>query len=212
MSRSERDAPRLDLDALPRAVRRAIEAAVAGLPVTVVSGGCELGTLAFRPSVLSGVVIPAAHEPEPETVPREGVTVVATAMQLSDSARRRLADEFGSDYVVLDLQEAPRSTDVLLISPVSPQLLGTLRAQFPDARVIITEIEDEELGVRYGGPVSRLLDAGASAYVPPRSISAIASTVHNYLETSNAPALTAPQRTTAALPRGMRDDGFARDG
>ena len=77
----------------------------------------------------------------------------------------------------------------ILTHPVSPQLLGILRQQFPNARVLITEIEDEELGVRYAGPVSRLLDAGAAAYLPPRPIAEVAANVHFYLQQESAPML-----------------------
>lgn len=59
---------------------------------------------------------------------------------------------------------------MLLIPAVSPQLIGSLRARFPQARMIIAEIEDEELGVSYQGPVSRLLNAGADSYLPPSTI------------------------------------------
>ena len=96
-------------------------------------------------------------------------------MRLSDAARRRLSDELGENYIVLDIRKAPASTDVLLTHPISPQLLGILRMQFPEARVVITEIEDDELGVHYAGPVSRMLDAGAGAYLPPRPIAELAA-------------------------------------
>ena len=78
---------------------------------------------------------------------------------------------------------------MLLTHPVSPQLLGILRHQFPVARVVITEIEDEELGVHFAGPVSRLLDAGASVYLPPRPIAELAANVHAYLTQGGGPML-----------------------
>jgi len=89
---------------------------------------------------------------------------------------------------------------VLLTHPVSPQLLGILRHQFPNARVVITEIEDEELGVRYSGPVSRLLDAGASAYLPPRPIAELAATVHAYLMHGTGPLLEFGNAASRTLP------------
>jgi hypothetical protein len=100
----------------------------------------------------------------------EDVTVVATAMKLSSSARSSLSEQLGPGYIVLDLHSAPRSADVLLIPPVSPQLIGSLSAMFPNAKVIISEIEDKELGVVYQGPVHRLLNAGADTYLPPSTI------------------------------------------
>ncbi|WGW11647.1 hypothetical protein LWF01_16375 [Saxibacter everestensis] len=200
MSWRRRKPPTLVLDELPDDVRRAIEAMVEGDEVAVLRGGEEVGYLSFRSAVLEGHVLPVSRLPQPETPIPEGVTVVATAMSLSGSARRRLSDEFGSDYIVLDLNEAPESTDVLLTNPISLQLIGHLRARFPQARVIISEIDDEELGVNYTGPVSRLLSAGASAYLPPRPLSGVASAVHSYLTTDAAPGLTAPAHVEAALP------------
>lgn len=172
-----------------------MEAALAGHEVTVRREGRDLGVLAIRPAVLEGAVVsgpkaePAASVP-PEGVPN-GVTVVATATKLSDAARRRLSDELGPDYIVLDLLKAPTTADVLLTHPVSPQLLGSLRAGFPNARIIVTEIDDAELGVSQTGPVSRLLDAGASAYLPPRPLREVAANVHAYLTGSGAPQLVA---------------------
>ncbi|GAA2872479.1 hypothetical protein GCM10020220_072190 [Nonomuraea rubra] len=104
----------------------------------------------------------------------ESMTVVATAMDLSAAARVALSTQLGADYVVLDMHAAPATADVLLVPPASPQLIGRLRMLFPKARVIVTEIEDEELGVQYHGPVRRLLDAGAEAYLPPASVPQLA--------------------------------------
>lgn len=206
-----RGAPTLDLETLPREVRAAVEAMVAGCEVTLRHLGRDVGVLAFRKSVLEGTVVSgptaAAESAPPETVP-DGVTVVATATKLSDAARRRLSDELGSDYIVLDLLKAPPTADVVLTHPVSPQLLGVLRAGFPNARVIVTEIDDEELGVSAPGPVSRLLDAGASAYLPPRPLREVAASMHAFLTGSGAPQLTAaaPAATRpAALPAPRRD-------
>ncbi len=108
-----------------------------------------------------------------------------------------LADELGRDYVVLDFHDAPASTDVLLVNPVSPQLLGRLRDRYPRARVIVTEIDDEELGATHAGPVSRLLDAGATAYLPPQDISGVAANVHAYLTEAGRLELTSSSSDTA---------------
>jgi hypothetical protein len=202
--------PTLDLETLPRDVRFAVEAMVAGAEVTLRAEGRDLGVLAFRPSVLEGTVVAApqvaAEPPRAGRVPA-GVTVVATATKLSDAARRRLSDELGADYIVLDLLKAPPTADVVLTHPVSPQLLGSLRGMFPDARIIVTEIEDEELGVSQPGPVSRLLDAGACAYLPPRPLREVAASMHAYLTGSGAPQLTAGGATDPAglLPAATTD-------
>ena len=129
----------------------------------------------------------------------DGVTVIATAMTLSDTARRLLSDEFGDDYIVMDFTKASASTDVLLTHPIRPQLLGHLRRQFSNARVVVTEIEDEGLGVDYSGPVGRLFDAGASAYLPPRPIAEIAAHVHAYLTQREQPTLQSAKRPHQGL-------------
>ena len=72
------------------------------------------------------------------------------------------------------MRAAPTTADVLLAPAGSPQLIASLRSMFPKARVVITEIEDEELGVNYQGPVQRLLNAGADAYLPAMSVPRLA--------------------------------------
>lgn len=198
------DSPTLDLETLPRELRDVINAAIEGADIALVDGNRHVGQLSFRSSVLEGVILPEERT-APEVETPEGVTVVATAMKLSDTARRRLSDEFGSEYIVLDLHDAPPTTDVLLLHPVSPQLLGRLRGEFPQARVIITEIEDDELEISYPGPVSRLLNAGASAYLPPRPVGEVAAGVRAYLTQESAPALEAARREAPQLPQPEHD-------
>lgn len=187
----QRRPARLDLQDLPRSIAAALESALAGHEVVLAHGGVDIGTLTARPLVLDGQLLapaarPAAQPAEAQDSPPGDVVVVATAMELSESARSRLAEEFGEGYAVLDLHAAPPTADVLLVPPISPQLLGALRRQFPAARILVTEIEDEELGVRCAGPVARMLEAGASAYLPPRPVGEVAGAVHAHL-TREAP-------------------------
>lgn len=186
-----RTPPSLDLGTVPPDVRAALEAALAGAEVPVRRGGRDLGVMTVRPAVLEGELIEAPRLPPPQVEVPEGVLVVATAMRLSREVRRRLADSFGPGYLVLDLHDAPASTDVLLVNPVSVQLLEVLQARFPRARVVVTEVEDDVLGVDYAGPVGRMLRAGASAYLPPRPVAAVAEGVRAHLESREAPALEA---------------------
>jgi len=181
-------------------VRTVLEAALSGTEVTLRRGEQDLGVLTARPRVLDGDVVEAPRLPPPKVEVPEGVLVVATAMRLSREVRRRLADCFGRDFLVLDLHEAPESTDVLLVNPVSPQLLEVLRARFPRARVVVTEIEDEVLGVHYSGPVGRMLDAGASAYLPPRPVADVVAGVRAYLKGAAAQALELRGESRAGLP------------
>lgn len=192
---------RLDLQQLPRAVAAALEAALAGKDIALVRGEELLGTLSARPAVLEGRLLAGPTRPHEERPVREDVTVVATAMELSRTARDRLAEQFGEGFLVLDLHEAPSSADVLLVPPISPQLLGALRAQFPSARVLVAEIEDEELGVHYAGPVTRMLSAGADAYLPPRPVDEVARAVQRQLTGASERAVLEDGSSSPAPPR-----------
>src|SRR5690242_12335985 len=121
MTGDQRTTPRLDLDRLPGDVRAALEEALAGSDVVLVRSGVPVGTLELRPAVLEGTIVERPDDPEPQGPIPEGVTVVAIAMRLSGTARRRLSDELGDDYVVVDLHAAPECADVLLTHPVSTQ-------------------------------------------------------------------------------------------
>lgn len=179
------------IEDLPDHIQLAVEMLLRGGSTVLTRDGAPVARLTATSTTLEGTVLPTGEAPEtgPSRDIPEGTKVVATAMKLSDKARAKLSAEFGSDYVVLDFLDAPPTTDVLLINPVSPQLLGRLRHMFPDARVLITEIEDEELEVSYAGPVGRLLGAGAEAYLPPRAITEVAQGVHAYLNQHQPPAL-----------------------
>ncbi|WP_341854001.1 hypothetical protein [Brachybacterium sp. GPGPB12] len=90
----------------------ALERALAGEEVALVRGKEPLGTLSVRPAVLEGQLLAAPTGTREERPDREDVTVVATAMELSRTARDRLAEQFGEGFLVLDLHEAPSSADV----------------------------------------------------------------------------------------------------
>lgn len=112
--------------------------------------------------------------------------------------------------MVLDLGDAPEDADILLTHPISLQLLGALRERFPRAEVVVTEIDDEESGVSYLGPVSRLLDAGASAYLPPRPLPAIASAVDAHVRAVRGRDLDGRARTVDFALEAMTDQAENR--
>ncbi|MGV9776990.1 hypothetical protein [Streptosporangium sp. NPDC003464] len=175
--RAARAARSIDVTRLPEDVSALIDALEPGEELVITRGGESIAAISSTLRVLHGAVVdPGAPEEAEEQPPidYDSVTVVATAMKLSASARVSLSTQLGPDYVVLDMHAAPRTADVLLTPPISPQLIAGLRSMFPKARVIITEIEDNELGVNYHGPVRRLLDAGAEAYLPPATIPRLA--------------------------------------
>ena len=196
---------RLDLTGLSPAVRTVVESLIEGGEVDLTRSGEPVGTLVFTPAVLYGAVLP----PDPPSGPgegseREGVKVVATTMLMSDAARRRLSDAFGPDYLVLDFLDAPSTADIVLTHPVSPQLMNRWTVMFPQAQVLITEILDPEFGLDVSGPVGRLLDAGAHAYLPPRPLEQVAENVHAYLAAQARPELGS---RSAAMPELGLGDG-----
>ena len=160
----------IDATLLPADVVALIDDLGPGEVLHVKRDGESIATISG--TVDHGIVDPGGRDGGHRTY--DDVTVVATAMKLSASARASLSAQLGPDYIVLDLNAAPDSVDVLLVPAVSPQLIGILRSKFPKARVVVTEIEDRELGVSYRGPVRRLLDAGADVYLPSSTIPRLA--------------------------------------
>ncbi|MFC5162703.1 hypothetical protein ACFPOI_28355 [Nonomuraea angiospora] len=175
--RAPRTTQRIDVARLPEDVVALIDALGPDESLVVTRDGASIATISSTVDVVQGAIVDrdASDEAEDQApMDHESVTVVATAMELSTAARVALSTQLGADYVVLDMHAAPATTDVLLVPPGSPQLIGALRAMFPKARVIVTEIEDHELGVQYHGPVRRLLDAGADGYLPPATLPLLA--------------------------------------
>ncbi|WP_409463118.1 hypothetical protein [Amycolatopsis sp. GA6-003] len=152
-------AQQVDIGRLPADVVDLIDALSPGENLVLTRDGDPVATISN-----------AGSRPGHPRTEYDDVTVVATAMKLSASARMSLSAELGPDYLVLDLHSAPATADVLLVPPVSPQLIGNLRAKFPKARVVLAEVEDAELGVSYHGPVRRLLDAGAETYLTSANV------------------------------------------
>ncbi|MFF3665859.1 hypothetical protein [Microtetraspora malaysiensis] len=175
--RAPRSMQRIDVARLPEDVVALIDALGPDEDLVVTRDGASIATISSTIDVVQGAIVDRdASDEANDQAPMdyEGVTVVATAMELSTAARVALSTQLGADYVVLDMHAAPATTDVLLVPPGSPQLIAALRSMFPKARVVVTEIEDHELGVQYHGPVRRLLDAGADAYLPPATLPLLA--------------------------------------
>ena len=173
----------LDLNDLDPSARRWFERLIAGESMALHRGEESLGNVSFTPSVLEGIVVAAASSSSgtrAETLP-DGVKVLATTMTLSTEARERLRESFGPDWVVLDFHDAPDTADVVLTGAHSPQLIHRWTLLFPQAQIIVTEILDDEFDLDVGGPVGRLMDAGAAAYLPPRPLQQVAQNVQTYL-------------------------------
>ncbi|MDF5757643.1 hypothetical protein [Spongiactinospora sp. TRM90649] len=167
----------LDVARLPEDVVALIDALEPGENLVITRDGRSIAAISSTVEVLQGTIVDRETSDEADDQPPvdyDDVTVVATTMKLSAKARTSLSTRLGADYIVLDIKAAPATADVLLVPPGSPQLIASLRSMFPKARVIVTEIEDDELGVNYPGPVQRLLDAGADAYLPPLTVPRLA--------------------------------------
>jgi antitoxin (DNA-binding transcriptional repressor) of toxin-antitoxin stability system len=164
---TDHEAPRrIDAADLPADVVALLDGIAPGADLVVTRAGRPLAMI--------------RRAPEPEDCDR--VAVVVTAMKLSERARTALSAELGAGHIVLDLGAAPATADVVLVPPGSPQLIGRLRAQFPDARIVVTEIDDPELGVSFRGPVGRLLAAGAEAYLPASTVPRLAAGIAHAMD------------------------------
>lgn len=168
----DEDTPRsIDVSSLPAELVALIDGLGLGEDVAVTRDGEPIATITATTDTV-------AVEPDDDIAPPadgyDDVTVVVTAMKLSAAARSALSARLGADYIVLDIRSAPRTADVVLVPPSSPTLIRTARSQFPNARVVVTEIGDDELGVSYEGPVRRMLDAGAEAYLSSTTVSRLA--------------------------------------
>ena len=184
----DRQGAQVDLARLPDDVADLIAGLAPGGTLVITRGGEPVATVTAAGSApLEGTVIraraasddngeqhSAAGDGAGDGTEDGGVTVVATAMKLSDTARTKLSAELGADYIVLDMYDAPKTADVLLIPAISLKLLANLRGMFPSARVVIAELDDPELGISYPSPVRRLLDAGAELYLATTTVPSLA--------------------------------------
>jgi hypothetical protein len=90
--------------------------------------------------------------------------IVVSAIALERPAREALAQRLGPGHIVRDIREAGPDADIVLVPPGSAQLLGALRSQFPQARLLATEFTDDSYGAAFGGPISRVLASDIDGY------------------------------------------------
>ncbi|MEZ5215791.1 MAG: hypothetical protein R2715_04140 [Ilumatobacteraceae bacterium] len=102
-----------------------------------------------------------------------GRPVVIAALPLKRAAREHLAELLGAR--VVDIRDEVERADVVLSPPVSPQMLGRLRRRFQAARVVVVELDDAVFDLESRGPVKRMLDGGADAYVLADSLEELAA-------------------------------------
>jgi len=102
---------------------------------------------------------------------------VVVTFPLPANAKRRLSDVLGAEFEVVDVKASSGDEDIVVLLSTSRQLVGKLRAAFPDAAMLVVEMEDVAFGVELGGQVLRTLDAGTDGYFVARSVDELASIV-----------------------------------
>lgn len=131
--------------------------------------------------------------------PRRRVVVSFT---LPADARQLLSERLGPGIDLVDIKASEGDEDIVLVTSSSRQLTGKLRAAFPDAALIVVEMEDLARGIKLGGQVLRTLDAGADGYVVARSLDDLASIVDQATRQIGSTAAREP----AALTAGASDE------
>ena len=126
-----------------------------------------------------------------EVVPRR--RTIVTALPLKRAARERLAHLL--DARVLDMRDPFDEVDMVLTPSCSPQLIGALQRKYPGARVVIVELDDWDLDL--GGPVKRLLRAGADAYLLADSLDELAAKLGRATSPEHDPAVARTGELTA---------------
>lgn len=104
-----------------------------------------------------------------------GPVIVVTAISMKRAAREALAARLGPGHIVRDIKEAGNTADIVLVPSVSGMLVGGLRAMFPGAKVLVTELVDDEFGIDFAGPVTRTVTSGVDGYFVVPDLSQLAS-------------------------------------
>jgi hypothetical protein len=133
---------------------------------------------------------------------QDGLIVVVTTMPLSRDARADLSALLGPDYLVVDIKKAPERANIVLTTVVSGHTLGALRAMFPHARILLTELHDLQRGIRYPGPVSRALEAAPDGYFVAQGIESLPAIVESEarLQLSGSTRATPPMIDSGTAP------------
>lgn len=109
------------------------------------------------------------RDPDVEVVDRR---TIVTALPLRRAARQRLSELL--EARVLDVREPCEHPDLVLAPACSPQLIAALGHMYNGAQVVVVELDDWEFDIDLPGPVKRILQAGADAYVLADSLDDLA--------------------------------------
>lgn len=123
--------------------------------------------------------------------------VVASAIKLTEPMRARLSEVLGEGFVVLDIRKAPSTANVVIAPRVSDMGLWGLRREFPDARILVSEIFDPAWGLDHRGPIHEALGADVDGYLLANSLEALGGEVANQ---ANLQLTGSRSRTPLQLP------------
>lgn len=144
-------------------------------------------------TVVGDVVHPRAGQPRRRVV---------VTFALPADAGCRLSELLGAGFELVDIKVSEGDEDVVLVPSSSRQLTGKLRAAFPDAALLVVEVEDIAHDIKLGGQVLRTLDAGADGYFLARSVDELAAIVDR--ASGRIGSADAPE--PAALTAGVADE------
>lgn len=137
------------------------------------------------------------------TEPGAGETVVVITMPLSKQARAELSEMLGPGYAVVDMRSAPSSANIVLTTVVSSHALSILRGTFPRARILFTELHDDERGIGFAGPLSRIVAQAPDGYFIAHSLDALTPVVQSEVKLQLSGSTSRTPRTlslTSAVP------------
>ncbi len=127
---------------------------------------------------------------------------VVVTFPLSPDAAGRLSDLLGAGFELVDIKVSEGDEDMVLVPSSSRQLTSKVRSAFPDAALLVVEVEDVAHGIKFGGQVLRTLDAGADGYFVARSVGELATIVDRASDRIDSTDVREP----AALAAGAADD------
>jgi hypothetical protein len=111
--------------------------------------------------------------PRPDQAQSNRRRVVVT-FSLSGRQIASLRAELGPLYQVLDVSTAVEA-DIVICPPCSTRTIEKLQRQYPTAAIVV--VEPDARSGSLDAPVTRLLAAGAAAYVTDPSSEGLASTI-----------------------------------
>ncbi|TCC24387.1 hypothetical protein [Kribbella sindirgiensis] len=116
---------------------------------------------------------------EPPEQGSGSTVLVVTAMRLSKTARAELSELLGPGYTVVDMRSAPSTANIVLAPVSSPMAVAILRGEFPQARILFTELQDDERGINLAGPLSRIVAQAPDGYFVAQSLDALGPVIQS---------------------------------